>query len=157
MNAIAKYMMTLVCGGIFVSIILSIGGNSGAGEKIRKMLCGMFMALIAISPLRWVDFTDLEYPLKDYTAMAQSASDAGFTQAKDTMIGIISERSAAYILDKAEAMGVTVDVDVRVDPETFQPVFATVTGSVSPYEKELLSGFLRDDLLIERIAQQWKN
>ena len=157
MNAVARYLMTLVCGGILVSLVLAIGGNSGSGAHIRKMLCGMFMALIAISPLRSFDFSDLDNPWHDYSAMAQSASSSGISQATDTMISIISEQSEAYILDKAEALGVSVNVDIEVDRESFQPVFATITGRVTPYEKEMISGFLTEDLLIERSAQQWRN
>ncbi len=149
--------MTLVCGGILVSLVLSIGGSSGSGGRIRKMLCGMFVALIAISPLRSVDFSNLDNPLQDYTAMAQAASQSGITQAKDTMISIISEQTEAYILDKAETLGVSVNVDIEVDSESLQPTFATITGSVTPYEKEMISGFLTQELLIERSAQRWKN
>lgn len=149
--------MTLVCGGILVSLVLAIGGSTGPGGHIRKMLCGMFMALIAISPLRSFDFSDLDNPWQDYSAVAQSASRAGISQATDTMISIISEQTEAYILDKAEAMGVSVNVDIEVDPDSFQPVFATITGPVTPYEKEMISGFLTKDLLIERSAQQWRN
>lgn len=140
-----------------MSLVLSIGGSSGSGGRIRKMLCGMFMALIAISPLRSMDFTNLDNPLSDYNTLARAASDCGITQAHDAMISIISEQAAAYILDKAEALGASVEVDIEVDPESFQPVFATVRGPVTPYEKEVISGFLKEDLLIERSAQRWGN
>lgn len=157
MNAIASYLLTLVCGGILVSFVLLIGGTAGTGGRILKMLCGMFMALIAISPLRKVDLSDLDNPMHDYTDMARAASDDGVRQANESLISIISQETAAYILDKAEAMGVSVEVRVEVDPETFQPVFATVRGAVTPYEKEVISGYLKKDLHIERSAQEWRN
>ncbi len=157
MNAIAGYLMTLVCAGIAVSLVLSIGGRSGTGGRLCKMLCGMFMVLVAISPLRRIDFSDFDNPLNDYSLLAQAASETGIIQAKDAMLSIISEQTAAYILDKADSMGVSVSAEVEVDPETFHPVFATITGSVTPYEKERISGFLSKDLRIERSAQQWRN
>lgn len=124
---------------------------------MRKMLCGLFVTVVAIAPLRSFDPGGLTAPLKDYTAMAQSAAEMGMTQAHDAIMQSISQQARAYILDKAEAMGVELDVHVEVDTDTLYPVFATLTGRVSPREKEVIAGILEDDLLIERSAQQWKN
>ena len=121
------------------------------------MLCGLFVTVVAIAPLRSFDPGGLTAPLKDYTAMAQSAAEMGMTQAHDAIMQSISQQARAYILDKAEAMGVELDVHVEVDTDTLYPVFATLTGRVSPREKEVIAGILEDDLLIERSAQQWKN
>lgn len=157
MNGIGKYMMTLVCAGILSALVLSIGGDKGAGGSMRKMLCGLFVTVVAIAPLRSFDPGGLTAPLKDYTAMAQSAAEMGMTQAHDAIMQSISQQARAYILDKAEAMGVELDVHVEVDTDTLYPVFATLTGRVSPREKEVIAGILEEDLLIERSAQQWKN
>lgn len=124
---------------------------------MRKMLCGLFVTVVAIAPLRSFDPGGLTAPLKDYTAMAQSAAEMGMTQAHDAIMQSISQQARAYILDKAEAMGVELDVHVEVDTDTLYPVFATLTGRVSPREKEVIAGILEEDLLIERSAQQWKN
>lgn len=150
-------MMSLVCASILSALVLSIGGDKGAGGSMRKMLCGLFVTVAAIAPLRSFDPGDFPDPLQDYTAMAQSAADMGMTQARDAILQSISLQAGAYILDKAEAMGVELDVHVEVDPDTLYPVFATMTGRVSPHEKEVIAGMLEEDLLIERSAQRWKN
>ena len=121
------------------------------------MLCGLFVTVAAIAPLRSIDPGGLTAPVKDYAAMAQSAAEMGMTQAHDAIMQSISQQARAYILDKAEAMGVELDVHVEVDTDTLYPVFATLTGRVSPREKEVIAGILEEDLLIERSAQQWKN
>lgn len=157
MDSVARYLLHLVCAGILTGLVLAIGGERGSGGKLRKLLCGTFLTLVMIAPLRSLDLSGLTEPLADYSAMAQAANNAGMEQAREAMISLISQKSEAYILDKAGKMGAAVQVCVEVDPETFYPVFATVTGSVTPYEKEVISGFLEEDLLIERSAQRWRN
>lgn len=157
MHPVAQYLLKLVCAGILTSLVMSIGGEHGCGGGIRKLVCGVFLTLVLIEPLRMFDPEDLTNPLEDYSAMAQAASDAGMTQAREAMISHISQQSAAYILDKADEMGAQIQVEVEVDPDTFYPVFATMTGAVTPFEKETLSGFLEENLLIERSAQRWRN
>ena len=134
MNGIGKYMMSLVCAGILSALVLSIGGQGGRGEYEKNAVravryCGDHCTAAALNP------GGLTAPLKDYTAMAQSAAEMGMTQAHDAIMQSISRQASAYILDKAEAMGVELDVHVEVDTDTLYPVFATLTGQVSPREK----------------------
>lgn len=147
--------MKLVCGAILCALILAITGTDGPGGRMRRMLCGLFLAFLAISPLRELDLDSIRYTDPGISAQAQKASQAGTAQAQEAMAAIIKEQSEAYILTKAAELSVQISVEVELDGESRTPIAAEITGSVTPYEKEELCGFITQTLGIERSAIQW--
>lgn len=153
MEAAASYILRLVCGAVISAVILSIGGDS----SIRRMLCGLFMAFLAISPLRDIDLADIPNSLDSFTSSAEAAAQDGVDMASEAILDIIKTESETYILDKAEELGLEVEVSVLVDSQTQLPVAVTITGNAGPYQKQVLNDYIRENLGIEEGDQQWES
>lgn len=153
MESLSRYVLTLVCGAVICAIVLSVSPG-GSGAPMRRMMCGLFMAFLAISPLKQLDLS--EYTLfSNFSLEAETAAQDGMLQADGAIISIIKEESEAYILDKAEALGFTLEACVEVDGESHLPVAVTLSGSITPYAKQTLAGLIQDDLGIGKEAQTW--
>ena len=155
MEAIANYVLKLVCGALVCGLILAITGSDGPGGKLRGMLCGMFLAFLAISPLREMDLSGLRYTDPGLSAQGDALAAAGTNQAKEAMADIIKDQCGAYILNKAGELGVQLSAQVELNPDSGAPVSAVLTGTATPYEKEALADYITQTLGIERSGIQW--
>lgn len=151
MSGAARYLLTLVCGAMVCALAESIGGN-GPGSGVRKLVCGLFMAFLVISPLRGMDLPEVDFG--SYARDAEAAAEAGQEQAEHARLDIISESAEAYILNKAAGMGLALDVSVKLNGEGV-PCAVTLIGAVTPYEKASLSDMIAGDLGIGKEAQTW--
>lgn len=142
--------VALIC-GIVTKLI-----HKGLLGSVMKLLAGIFMALSVVSPLLDLRLGDLkDFTLDIQTNAAQIAAE-GENSARLEIAAIISEQSAAYILDKAESLGVELTVQVTVSHEDWPvPSGVRLEGSVSPYAKAVLSEYISETLGIEREEQQW--
>lgn len=150
MEAVASYIFSLVCGGILCAVVLAFGDRS-----MTRLLCGIFMLFLAITPLRELDLEEFTLELDSIRSEAEDVANAGKNQADEAMVNIITETCASYILTEADQLGAQVTVQVEVDPGTQLPTAVTITGTVTPYARQILSNYMTDTLGIPKEAQQW--
>ena len=155
MEAIAQYVFRLVCGAVVCGLLMALTGSGGPGGKIRSILFGMFLALLAISPLAEIRLDDLRYLDPGITARAEELARSGEDSAREAMALRISEQCEAYILSKADALSLVLDAEVILDPETGIPVSVRITGNAAPYHRESLMGYITRTLGIERSRIEW--
>lgn len=151
MNAISSYLLRLICAAFLCALILAIGGE-GAGKGTRRLICGSFLVLTALSPFGALELS--EFDLAHYQKDAEAAVSDGVSQAEEAQKEIISAACETYILNKAAGLGLAIDARVRLDDEGL-PVSVTLTGSASPAERESLSGCIARDLGVGKEAQTW--
>lgn len=157
MEAVAKYVLTLCCGALICGILMSITGSDGPGGAIRRLICGMFLVLLAISPLKKLDFREIDRDFSFFSEAAESAALNGKNKASSALDKGISERCQTYILDKAGELSVSLEAEVDVDPDSHLPVSAVMTGTVTPHQKQILTDCIARNLGIERSRQEWKH
>ncbi len=157
MDAVAKYILTLCCGALICGVILSITGSDGPGGAVRRMICGVFLVILAISPLKKLDFRELDKDITFFSKAAEAAALDGKKQAGKALDEGISDRCRAYILDKAGALSVSLEAEIQIDSESHLPVAVCLTGAVTPAEKQILADCIAQDLGIERSRQEWKH
>lgn len=157
MEAVAKYILTLCCGALICGVLLSITGSDGPGASVRRMICGMFLVLLAISPLKQLDFRELDRDFAFFSEAAEAAAMDGKKQAGTALDEGISERCQTYILDKAGELSVSLEAEVEVDSSTHFPVSVLLTGTVTPGQKQILADYIAQNLGIERSRQEWKH
>ena len=156
MDGVREYLLRLICAALVCGLLTRLMGNKGLLSELVKLLAGVCMAITVLSP--WVDIPKLrlEEITRDFTFNAEAFTESGKNSAYRAMADIIKERTEAYILDKAKALGaeITVEVDLSVD-EIPYPTGATLEGAISPYGKSLLSSYISENLGISMEDQTW--
>ena len=131
--------------------------NKTAVGRIAQMLCGVLLAITILSPVLDISFRGITDYFDDLSDEAQAFVNEGKIMSQESIDAIIKTRTEAYILDKANRMGLQIAVEVELDATNHSiPGGVVYTGTVSPYAKEILCGYVEDNLGITRENQKWK-
>ena len=156
MDAIRRYVITLTAAAMLCALVKAITAGRKGQEKILSLVCGIFLLATALGPLGLLRLPDLSDP----TAQVQAEADRMASQAEDEtkrqMAAIISEEAASYILDKADALGLQLEVQVELDAELL-PCGVRLQGAASPYARSQLSGQIETELGIPKERQVWSS
>lgn len=156
MGGFQKYLITIAAAAIIAAIINSIISSKGTCGAIIKTLTGIFVSVSVIAPLLKWETNDISFASNDFREEAQSIAAAGKASAFSAASEIISERTCAYILDKANSLGLDINVEVILDDgNPPQPCTVIIEGDVSPYSKEVLGQYIKDNLAIPKEDQRW--
>lgn len=147
------YILTVTAGAVLVSIVQKLAGKGTMGSLVR-LIAGVFMALTVMAPVVKLELPDPAQWLAGLSADGQAAAAVGEKQGKDAAAAIITERTQAYILDKAADYDASLTVRVTLD-EAGYPASVTLTGPVSPYARASLERIIASDLGIGEENQQW--
>ena len=91
-----------------------------------------------------------------YNDLVTDAVAEGEQQTKTALARLIKQRTCAYILDKAQALNVALEVEVTLsDDDIPVPEAVRLKGKVSPYAKGRLQTIIAEDLGIEKERQTW--
>ena len=146
-----EYLLGIVAAAFLVSLLNALGGD-GAGQGTRKLVGGILLTLAVFRPLASPELT---IPgMEDLRFDAEAAVSAGLAQADEMRLQRISNDLEAYILTKAEALGLYAQVEVLVDDNGY-PASVTVTAAASPAERQELTGIIVRELGIEGEAVAW--
>ena len=145
------YLLGIVATAFLVSLLNALGGT-GPGQGARKLVSGFLLTLAVFYP---IGDLELKLPeLGEFRADAAAAVDEGVAQAGAHRLARITEGYGAYILTKAEALGLQPDVEVTVGEDGF-PETVTIRAAASPGERQELTGILVRELGIEEEAVAW--
>ena len=150
------YITSIIVAAILCAIIKGLIGEKSATGKISGLLCSVLMAITLIAPFKDVKFYNIPSYFNSLTDSADKYVLEGTSAAEKSIADIIKVQTEAYILDKADRMGLDISVEVELDERNSNvPDRVTVKGKLSPYAKEVFSNFLQDELGIAKEKQQW--
>ncbi len=151
-----SYILTiLIAAMICAAAGILLPPKTSAGQ-ITKLLSGVLLIVTVISPLTNISFRHLTDYLNGLSSGAEGYVEDGRAAAQEQIDAIIKAETEAYILDKASQMGLQIAVEVALDENNHSiPSGITVTGPLSPYTKEVLSGYITDTLGIAKEKQIW--
>ena len=151
-----EYILSIISAAILCAVIKGMVGEKSTNGKIVGLLCGVLMAITLITPLKDVRFYNITAFLNEIKTDSEKYIQDGQSAAGKSMADIIKAQTEAYILDKAEQMGLSITVEVVLDEKSENvPDRVTVKGQLSPYAKEVLSNFLQNELGIAKEKQKW--
>ncbi len=154
MGRIQEYLLAVTGAAIICSVVMRLMPKAGTAAAIGKMICGVFLAVTVISPLAKLELQYFDDITTDYRLEASKAVEEGKQQAAAEYQKVIIEKTEAYILDEAQAMGLTVQVTVSLS-DTFAPEKITLKGNASPYARKQLEAVIVRDLGIAKENQTW--
>lgn len=157
MQSVRSYILSIVASSIICACVQTLIGRKGASAKLIRMLCGIYMTIVFISPLQHFDFSIYTDYFAGIMHEVNDTVSEGQNLAQQKRKEIIIQQTQSYILDKASSFGVDVEVDVNVsDDATQAPNAVTIKGAVSPYVKKMLTNYIEDQIGIPKEAQTWK-
>lgn len=156
MVALREYVLSVSAAALLSGVICSICGNQSFSGAAVKLVCGMMLTLVVMRPLIRIRITDLEQALDSVRSAGQLQAQEGVDYASQAMMQLIKDKTAAYILDKAEQFHASVQVEVGVTDDRIPiPDHVTIEGDISPYAKTKLQEYLESELGIPRENQRW--
>ncbi len=150
-----NYVISIVACAIICSIACSIFDNNGSTGRIIKILTGILMTLTILIPLKNFDSYKISGYFNSASVEANKYVEEGKKDFRNNVTDIIKSRTEAYILDKANSMELDISVEVELSDEDSIPCGIKVTGSVAPYEKNILSDYIEETLGIPKEHQKW--
>lgn len=152
-----SWLLGVVCVAMLAAIAECLVPDGGA-KRVLKIIGGMVLVLAIIKPLSKLDGRVLDKIVEEYDASARKYRDE-LQETKDNLYeSIIGENAAAYILDKAEAMGVSCSVSVTVAWDGEVPCLQAVRikGMWTAAQREHLSSIIEQDLGIPVALQYFE-
>lgn len=157
MEGIREYILSVIS-TVFVCGLLQMCSPEGTIGAVVRFLSGLVITVCVISPLiqdRMINW-DLSYEalMQD----SQWAVSEGQELADEAYCEHIQEASTAYILDKAEALGVQINVKIELE-ETFPYEIESVhlEGTAAPYARQSILGYITTDFGISEEKILWNS
>ena len=153
---ISKYVLSVVGAALICGIVASVLGEKGTLGVAVKLLAGIYMTLTIVAPWGQLRLDELTQWKEQITADGERISISGQNEAREAMAQSIITSTRSYILEKAEALGVELTVEVMLDESPIPvPEQVRIRGNISPYNREKLGSIIERDLGIPTEAQIW--
>lgn len=158
MEFLGKWIAGLAAAALICGLALNLT-PSGRVQKVLRLVCGMVIIVALISPLADFDIGALSLNSAYYRSRLSDLEDMAKETGDRLSRTIIEEECAAYILDKAQVIGISIErISVRAkwgDEGLFYPYEMSILAEGSDEQKDLLSMYVEGELGIERVRQHW--
>lgn len=153
MEALGKWLLSVSATALAVSVLQTLIPEGGI-RRVATFIGGLLLLAVLLRPVLGVDFSSLTVGLADWSEQVEQRTAELEQTQKDALAEGIEERTAAYISDKAAALGLT--VTARVETETGEdgipiPSAVEVDGPRSPE----LETYIAQELGIPPERQVW--
>ena len=156
MENLRQYIIAVTAAAMICGIIKSISDEKNTAGTILRLIAGIFMSVTVLSPVVRLDLSALATQSENFVEQANAAAALGENATADEINAIITDQTQAYILDKAESFGASLQVEVHIaNNGTYRPKAVTLRGSISPHAKSRLQQIIEEDLQIPKEDQQW--
>ena len=152
MDSLTAYVKTIAYGAILSGILLAVASDTENGPLI-KLVCGIFLTIVALRPLSEVRLPDIPELMGSINEEAERTASYGEAIAGQAMADIIKQKTEAYILDKASAMGLALSAEITVWDG--MPEEVRLEGDFRDAERATLSDLISQELGIPKENQQW--
>lgn len=153
MDGIRSYILSVAGAAILGSLAMALMPEKSCG-KMLKIICS-FVLLAAVCRISVDISEDLDVgAMAQYQWQAEQIRTETLAEVKKEQISIISQKTEAYIEDKAKALGGNVAAQVDLNEEMV-PWEVKIRGEVSPYVKMQLTEAISCDLGIPKNRQEW--
>lgn len=142
-----EWLLGITAAAMLLALTESLAPD-GTVKRMVSLAGGLILVIAAVSPITKLD----ESTLSDLTRKFEAEVDSGSRELEEKneflYESIIQENTAAYILDKAEALGMNCSVSVSIawDGELPKPHAARIRGRWTEEQRKALSMLLESEL-----------
>ena len=152
MTKLSSWLLSVVTAAAALSVLRSLMPK-GAPRTAGRLAGGLAMLAVIVSPLRTLDAPTLRWEYETLAEEIEGITAEYRAENAEALESVILERTAAYISDKARALGREVEVMVSARDCGGIPCPAEVTLSI-PYDGAL-SQFIVEEVGIVPEHQHW--
>ena len=151
-GAVRSWLTSIAAVTLMLTVVQTLVPE-GTVRRITGFTGGLLLLAALLQPVLRTDLERLRLDFSDYRAAIEERAEELDAGGKEELAAIIAGRTAAYISDKADALGLAVTVRVQTEPEEGIPipVSAELTG---PYSREL-ADWIAGELGIPAERQVW--
>lgn len=152
---VREWCIRLIVTGLVCSVVLAITPEGGAKQGV-KIACAVVSALALLSIAGKLDTEELSKSLARLRLEAERATQEGYKKGNEETRFIIEEKCEAYILDKEEAQGLSVEVTAKWSDEGYwYPYEVRLSGDVTQEKKSSIAYIVESELGIPSERQIW--
>ena len=153
---LAQYVLSLAAVAILCGIVHMILGKGSVASPLVKIITGTIMTVTVFNPLMKLEFDQIPNYIESIKVMGQDAIEMGESSSEDLLADIIKEKTQTYIMDRASALGIALEADVKLSEDNPPiPESVVLAGTISPYAKQQLAHILQTELGIPKERQTW--
>lgn len=154
MEALSRYVFSVIAAAFIFGILSVMLDQRGSTGTLLRLMGGLFLTFTILSPIVKMDFSGITDFLERFTVEGEFASADGEEMAAEEYRTIIIRQVEAYILDKANELGLNLTVEVTLSDDEL-PETVTIRGSAGTYAKLQLQQIIEADLGIAKENQRW--
>lgn len=156
MDTIREYLLSVTAAAMLCAVARRMLDKKGTPGAVGKLLTGLFMTFTVLSPLVGFSFGSVRDLTEDHEQLAQAAVQSGEKYASEALRESITEQLEAYVLDKADAMGAHIKVEITLSKDIYPvPEKIRISGQVAPYAKDRLKQIIKEELGVLEENQIW--
>ena len=155
MDMIKQYIISIISAAVIGVIILSFCDKKNGIFGVIKIIYGIFLIITLLSPIIGTKKI-FSGALWEMDVGADAYIQLGESYANQKKEHYIKEEITAYILDRAKAMDVSLEVEVDLKEDLSGPEVIYITGNIAPYKKEQLQNTIEMDLGVTKEQQIWQ-
>ena len=157
-EVVRQWLLGVACTALVLAVADSLAPD-GSVKRVCRLAGGLALLLAAVSPVLRLDSGALADALEDYRAQVRSYEDALEEQNFLFYQTVIEESTAAYIVDKAEEMGIFCQAEVTFSYDEDGvpcPWEVTARGDWTDEAREALERLLEEDLGVPPQRQHYE-
>lgn len=156
MGPIREYLLRLVAVCMIAALASVLVRSSPAGRIVR-LIGGVLILLVAVSPLLSIDTQQLSRRLEQICTEHSFDTTAVEENTRAALASHIKRTTETYIESKAASLGAAIQAEVEVSGDE-QPVpeRVTILGTLTSEQAVALRQYLTDSLGIAPEKQEWK-
>lgn len=156
-GALGTYLLSVAAVGLLASLILSLLPE-GPLRRSGTFVGSLLLILAVLSPLVQLDADTIAQAIARVRMEAREAVSGVETDNREILAAIIKEDCETYIWDKAQEMGLELEVEVTVEAGVNYPYPTAVTlrGAVTAAQQAALSQWIEENLGIPGAQQEWR-
>ena len=155
---VRQWLLGVACTALILAVADSLAPD-GSVKKICRLAGGLALMLAAVSPLLRLEVGALGDMLEKYQAEVRGYEETLEAQNNLFYQTVIEESAAAYIVDKAEEMGISCQAEVTFSYDENGvpcPWEVTARGDWTDETREALERLLEDDLGVPTQRQHYE-
>ena len=154
-DALREWCIRLMVTGIVCSFVIAMTPEGGTKQGV-KIACSIASALALISLAGGLDTSEVSKTLAQMKLEARRETEEGYEKGNEETRFIIEEKCEAYILDKEEAQGLTVEVTAKwSDDGYWYPYEVHLSGTAAEKNKSDITYMIESELGIPAERQIW--